>query len=84
MRTTFTASPDVAEQIHAIAKRTDRSISSVVNELLRTAIWGESKSRNVQFIVSSRDMGLRPGIDPERLSALLVDLEATHVDRSGH
>ncbi len=85
MRTTFTASPDVADQLKIIAERTHRSMSKVVNDLLREAMFG-SKPLQVRerYSVQTRNLGLRPGFDPERLSALLADMEVGDIDRSGH
>ena len=84
MRTTFTASPDVADQIRAIAERTGHSLSRVVNDLLRAAIWAQPQDApSAKYTAEAFPLGLRPGLDPERLSAYLADLDVTDHDRSG-
>ncbi len=85
MRTTFTATTEVYEQLREMARRSGKSMSSIVNELLRKAIWDEPRERPTRkYRVRAKPLGLRRGLDPERLSTLLTDLETSDFDNSGH
>lgn len=82
MRTTFTPTTDVYEQLREMAKRSGKSMSSIVNELLRKAIWNEPREMPPKYRVRAKPLGLRQGLDPERLSSLLTELETSDFDHS--
>jgi ribosomal protein L31E len=84
MRTTFTPTAEVYEQLREMARRSGKSMSSIVNELLRKAIWDEARERpRRKYRVQAKPLGLRRGLDPERLSSLLTDMEMSDFDNSG-
>src|SRR2546421_8810430 len=86
MRTTFTPAPDVAERIREIAITTRRSMSAVVNDLLRVALRSEREPQRpgTPYKVKARDMGLRTGIDPLKLGEALMELEVDEFGDSRH
>jgi hypothetical protein len=76
MRTTLTLERDVAERIRQEMRRTGRGLKAIVNEALRLGLGGASRSaRAARFTVKARDLGLRPGFDPDRMNQLVDELQ---------
>ena len=76
MRTTLTLERDVAERLRQEMRRTGRGLKAIVNEALRSGLGGASRpQRTARFTVKARDLGLRPGIDPDRMNQLVDDLQ---------
>jgi len=76
VRTTLTLDDDIAAAVKAEVRRSGRSFKSVVNELLRTALHRSRKGRRVpSFTVRARSLGVRPGLDYDRVSELVEHLE---------
>ena len=76
MRTTLTLDPDVAQSLRARVAERKASFKQIVNEALRRGLAAEpARSRQRPFRVKARALGLRPGIDPEKLNQLLDELE---------
>jgi hypothetical protein len=76
MRTTLTLEPDVAERLANEMKRTGRSLKAAVNDALRIGLGLSGKrARPHRFTVKPHALGLRPGIDPNRLNQLADELE---------
>lgn len=76
MRTTVTLDDDVAAKLREATRRSGRSFKETVNELLRFALNTTRRSRAAErFTVRARPMGLRPGLDYDRIGALLEELE---------
>lgn len=68
---------DIEQILMETAARTHRPFRRVLNETLRSAIAGAVPAKNLKpFVVKSRPMGLRPGLDPIGFSKLSDDLEA--------
>ncbi len=77
MRTTLTLDPDVAQELKARMAGRKASFKEVVNETLRQGLAARPKSKPVDvFRVEARSLGLKPGIDPNKLNQLLDELEA--------
>ncbi len=76
-RTTFTASPTVANAIRERARGEGKSISSVVNEMLLFALDGKTAQPKASepFKVVPRAMGLKLGDDPARIKEFIDELE---------
>ena len=74
MRTTFTPTPKVDRVVRERARKSGRSISDVVNELLEQAIGGTESGQPVAK-VEPWSLAFRPGFDGEKPSELLYDLE---------
>jgi hypothetical protein len=76
MRTTLTLERDVAERIRQEMRRTGRGLKAIVNEALRLGLGGANRSaRATRFTVKPRDLGLRPGFDPDRMNQLVDELQ---------
>ena len=76
-RTTFTPNPFVAKAIQEIARKEGKSISSVVNDLLQSALENHSKGTKQRepFKVEPFSLNINPGIDPTKLREVLFELE---------
>lgn len=81
MRTTLTLEPDVAERIDAQVRQTGRSMKAVVNEALRFGLSVRRREQQPPFEVRARPLGLRPGIDPDRMNQLLDELQVEEATR---
>lgn len=76
MRTTLTLDADVAERLTSEVRRTGRSLKSVVNEAIRQGLGLSGRQpRAPRFTVKPHALGLRPGVDPDRLNQLVDELE---------
>jgi len=77
VRTTFTPAPDIADRIRDLAKKSKRSLNSVLNELVRSALNGEAvkEAARPPYKVDTFNLKLRPGLDPEKMSQILADLD---------
>jgi predicted transcriptional regulator len=77
MRTTVTLDPDVERLLKEAAHETRQSFKQVLNDAVRAGLRSSSATvRRKRFSVKARPMGLRPGIDPTRLTELADELEA--------
>ena len=76
MRTTVTIDDDLAAQVEAMRKREGLSFKAALNHLLRLGVQAKSTPpKPKMFTTPTRKLGLKPGIDPTRLNALIDDLE---------
>ena len=77
MRTTVTLDPDVERLIKNEAHAGRKSFKVALNEAVRMA-YGRKIARASEitpFVVKARPLGLRPGIDPTRLSEVADEME---------
>lgn len=75
-RTTLTLEEDVASRLEAEARRSGRSFKDVVNDLLRLALNTRRKQeKRGRFEVEAEDLGLRAGLDYDRVADLLEQVE---------
>ena len=82
MRTTLTLERDVAERLRQEMRRTGRGLKAIVNEALRLGLGGAGRpARAERFTVKARDLGLRPGFDPDRMNQLVDELDADETAR---
>ena len=82
MRTTLTLDSDVAERLASETRRTGKSRKAVVNEAIRLGLGLVGKqTRAPRFAVEPHALGLRPGIDPDRLNQLVDELEVGEAAR---
>ena len=82
MRTTLTLDPDVANRLRQEMRRSGKGMKAVVNDALRLGLGMTAKSIvPPPFEVEAQDLGLRPGIDPNRLNQLVDELEAEETIR---
>lgn len=76
VRTTLTFEDDVAAALKAAARRSGKPFEAVVNELLRTALHlGRKRPGTPPFKVHARPLGLRPGLDYDRIAELVAQVE---------
>ena len=76
MRTTLTLDRDVAERIRQEMRRTGKGLKAIVNDALRQGLGGPARRRKgAKFVVKTFDLGLKPGVDPDRLNQLVDELQ---------
>ena len=76
MRTTLTLDDDVAAKLKSESRKTGRPFRETVNARLRAGLSvGQQGTLAKPFRVTPRDMGLRPGISIDKVSALLDEVE---------
>ena len=81
-RITLTIDADVELLIRREKRRTNRSMKAVVNDALRVGLGIRGKpARLPRFNVEPHALGLRPGVDVDRLNQLADELEASEVAR---
>ncbi len=82
MRTTLTLEPDVERLLRREMRCTGRSMKAVVNDALRAGFEVRRKPpRPPRFRVAPHPLGLRSGVDGDRLNQLVDELEAVEVAR---
>lgn len=76
MRTTVTLDADVEHRLREAMRRQGTSFKQTINDALRRGLAGEAGGRGDEpFVVESRPLGLRVGLDLSRLRELDEDLE---------
>ena len=82
MRTTLTLDDDVATQLREQAARQRLPFRQVVNAAIRLGLRaGTPPAQRTPFRTKARRLGLRPGIDPDKLGQLADELEAQEFRR---
>jgi len=81
MRTTLTLDPDVAQKLKARTLEEKTTFKQVVNEAIRRGLKTPARARK-PYRVTSYSMGLRPGIDPDKLNQLAGELVAEEFARA--
>lgn len=82
MRTTLTLDRDVADQVTKEMRRTGRGLKATINDALRRGLGvGTRTSRKTPFRVEPHSMGIRAGVDLDRLNQLSDELEAEDARR---
>jgi hypothetical protein len=77
MRTTLTIEEDVAQQIRQRMADKKLPLKRVVNDALRAGLSKTGKKeRTTRFVVKPWPLGLKPGIDYDKLGQLLDQLDA--------
>ena len=83
MRTTLTLDRDVAERLKQEMRRTGRGLKAIVNEALRLGLGGSGRpARAARFAVKARDLGIRPGFDPDRMNQLVDELQVAETRKT--
>lgn len=76
MRATLTLDPDVAERIERTMQETGQDLKGTVNEVLRRGFGlARSSAQPAPFKVGVFVEGLRPGIDPDKPSRVLDEMD---------
>lgn len=78
MRTTLTLDPDVAARVRQEVRRTGKAFKAIVNQALRRGLGIEPKPvRAPRFRVNAHPLGVRPGVDLNRMNQLVDQLETS-------
>ena len=80
MRTTVTLDPDVAARLRAIARERDVPFKTVLNDAIRAGLSAR-RGDHPRYLMPSRPMGVRPGVELDRALQLAGDLEDAEVVR---
>jgi hypothetical protein len=76
VRTTLTLDDDIAAKLKAESRKTGRPFRDTVNACLRAGLTLRKQGDSARPVrVKARDLGLRPGINIDKVSALLDELE---------
>jgi hypothetical protein len=76
VRTTLTLDDDVAAKLRQETRRTGRSFKETVNTVLRRGLTTpQARRTDPPFVVRARPLGLRPGLDYDKTSDLLDQIE---------
>ena len=78
MRTTLSLEPDVALKIkERLAEQQNASMKDIINQALRVGLRSKVAQAEVQYRVVPHALGLRPGLDPDKLNQILDDIEVS-------
>ena len=75
MRTTITIDPDVAERLSAFQRARGVSFKEAVNDALRRGLGATAPGDATPYRMPSRDLGLRPGVELDRVRQQLDELD---------
>ena len=76
MRTTLTLEPDVARRVESELRRTGKTLKAVINDALKVGLGlSDQLDQLSPFKVEAFAMGLKPGIDRDRMNQLVDELE---------
>ncbi len=76
MRTTLTLDDDVFSKLKAEARRSGRPFKDLVNEFLRVGLTLRKSNKPAgPFVVKTRPLGLKPGLNYDNIGELLDQLE---------
>jgi len=75
MRTTVTLDRDVERLLKDEAHARGKSFKVTLNNAVREAFQTKKNPSRKPFVVKARPLGLRPGMDPTRLSELADEME---------
>ena len=81
MRTTLTLDADVAERLEQEIRRSGKGMKAIVNQWLRIGSGQAQRAIPEPFRVEAQDLGLKPGIDPNRMNQLVDELEVQEFQR---
>jgi hypothetical protein len=77
MRTTLTLDPDVAEGLEKEMRRSRRGLTATINDALRRGLRiGTQPPKLPPFKVRPQALGIKPGVDPDRMNQLVDELDA--------
>jgi hypothetical protein len=75
-RTTLTLDDDIDAKVLSEMRRSGKSLKETVNELLRIGLANKRPpAADKAFVVKARPMGLRPGLNYNKIGDLLEQLE---------
>ncbi len=74
MRTTLTLDSDVAARLQELQRERGWSFKEAVNQTLRRGL-GTGDSSSTQYQMPVRELGVRPGVDVDRIRHVLSELD---------
>jgi hypothetical protein len=76
VRTTLTLDEDIAEKLKTETRKSGKPFKQVVNETLREGFFAlKSRKKLPPFKVKARALGLRPGLNYDKISELIEEAE---------
>ena len=76
MRTALSLDPDVALKIkERLAEKQNVSMKDIINQALRIGLQSTAPPTQIRYRVQPHSLGLRPGLDPDKLNQVLDDIE---------
>jgi hypothetical protein len=75
MRTTVDLDPDVDSRVRALARERGVPMRVVLNDALRAGLHPTAVGQASAYVLPSRRLGLRPGINVDKALALAGELE---------
>jgi len=76
MRTTLTLDEDVAAKLKAESRKTGKPLKQVVNDTLREGFFARKSKKDLPpFKVKARALGLRPGLNYDKIGELIEEAE---------
>ena len=81
MRTTVDLDPDVDARLRALARERGVSLRVALNDALRAGLRPAGGGKARPYVLPSRRLGLRPGINVDKALALAGELEDEEILR---
>jgi hypothetical protein len=82
MRTTLTLEPDIARKLKSRVSAQGITFKRAVNDALRAGLAAGEKTRPMKrFVVKPFHVGIKPGIDVDKINQLLDELEVEEFAR---
>jgi hypothetical protein len=75
MRTTIDLDADVDARMRALARRRGVPLRVVINEALRASLHPAGSAASAPYVLPTRRLGIRAGIDVDKARILADDLE---------
>ncbi len=81
MRTTVTLDPDIDARLRALARERGVPLRVVLNDALRAGMRMGGRGGETPYVLPSRRLGARAGIDLDKALALAGELEDEEIGR---
>lgn len=81
MRTTVDLEPDVDARLRALARRRGVSLRVVINDALRASVHPATSPPSPPYVLPTRRLGIRAGIDVDKALSLAGDFEDEEIAR---
>jgi hypothetical protein len=75
VRTTLTLDDDVAARLRRTSRTTGRPFRAIINDALRAGLEAQESRPPIPYTVTPFDLGLRAGLEIDRISELIERVE---------